>query len=73
MLCVVLNNHGIVLLQLFLRHRDMLMGVPFEHVQLSHFMATRCNHLIVVLTEEFLRSPENTYLVNFTQKIQIGE
>jgi len=51
----------------------MLMGVPFEHVQLSHFMATRCNHLIVVLTEEFLRSPENTYLVNFTQKIQIGE
>ncbi|XP_068146497.1 uncharacterized protein Myd88 [Drosophila tropicalis] len=58
-------------LKLFLRHRDMLMGVPFEHVQLSHFMATRCNHLIVVLTEEFLRSPENTYLVNFTQKIQI--
>lgn len=58
-------------LRLFLRHRDMLMGVPFEHVQLSHFMATRCNHLIVVLTEEFLRSPENTYLVNFTQKIQI--
>ncbi|KAI8038349.1 myeloid differentiation primary response protein MyD88 [Drosophila gunungcola] len=58
-------------LRLFLRHRDMLMGVPFEHVQLSHFMATRCNKLIVVLTEEFLRSPENTYLVNFTQKIQI--
>ncbi|XP_039485513.1 myeloid differentiation primary response protein MyD88 [Drosophila santomea] len=58
-------------LRLFLRHRDMLMGVPFEHVQLSHFMATRCNHLIVLLTEEFLRSPENTYLVNFTQKIQI--
>ncbi|XP_017108114.2 myeloid differentiation primary response protein MyD88 [Drosophila bipectinata] len=58
-------------LRLFLRHRDMLAGVPFEHIQLSHFMATRCNHLIVVLTEEFLRSPENTYLVNFTQKIQI--
>ncbi|KAH8401298.1 hypothetical protein KR009_004436 [Drosophila setifemur] len=64
-------NGGLSLEQLFLRHRDMLMGVPFEHVQLSHFMATRCNHLIVVLTEEFLRSPENTYLVNFTQKIQI--
>ncbi|XP_017044563.1 myeloid differentiation primary response protein MyD88 [Drosophila ficusphila] len=58
-------------LRLFLRHRDMLMGVPFEHVQLSHFLATRCNYLIVVLTDEFLRSPENTYLVNFTQKLQI--
>lgn len=36
-------------------------------------MATRCNHLIVVLTEEFLKSRENTYLVNFTQKLQIGK
>ncbi|EDW01636.1 GH21551 [Drosophila grimshawi] len=58
-------------LKLFLRHRDLLLGVPFEHVELSHFMATRCNHLIVVLTEEFLRSRENTFLVNFTQKLQI--
>lgn len=58
-------------LKLFLRHRDLLLGVPFEHVELSQFMATRCNHLIVVLTEEFLKSRENTYLVNFTQKLQI--
>ncbi|XP_064541452.1 myeloid differentiation primary response protein MyD88 [Drosophila montana] len=58
-------------LKLFLRHRDLLLGVPFEHVELSQFMATRCNHLIVVLTDEFLKSRENTYLVNFTQKLQI--
>ncbi|XP_030373507.1 myeloid differentiation primary response protein MyD88 isoform X2 [Scaptodrosophila lebanonensis] len=57
--------------KLFLKHRDLLGGVPFEHVELSNFMATRCNHLIVVLTDEFLKSPENKYLVNFTHKLQI--
>lgn len=58
-------------LKLFLRHRDLLLGVPFEHVELSEFMTTRCNHLIIVLTQEFLNSRENTYFVNFTQKLQI--
>ncbi|XP_060660890.1 myeloid differentiation primary response protein MyD88-like [Drosophila nasuta] len=58
-------------MKLFLKHRDILPGVPFEHVELSEFMTHRCNHLIVVLTEEFLSSRENTYLVNFTQKLQI--
>ncbi|KAH8415861.1 hypothetical protein KR222_002284, partial [Zaprionus bogoriensis] len=60
-------------LKLFLRHRDLLMGVPFEHVELAEFMSTRCSYLIVVMTQEFLKSPEIIYLVNFTQKLQIGE
>ncbi|XP_016989829.2 myeloid differentiation primary response protein MyD88 [Drosophila rhopaloa] len=59
-------------LRLFLRNR-MLLGVPFEHVQLSHFLATRCNKLIVVLTDDFLRCPENAFFVNFTQKLQIED
>ncbi|ALC41722.1 Myd88 [Drosophila busckii] len=57
--------------KLFLRHRDMLSGVPFEHVELSQFLATRCNHLIVVLTEEFVKSHQDVFVVNFTQKLQI--
>ncbi|KAL7736561.1 hypothetical protein ACLKA6_015204 [Drosophila palustris] len=58
-------------LKLFLKHRDLALGVPFEHVELTEFMKSRCNHLIVVLTQEFLNSRENTFLVNFTQKLQI--
>lgn len=69
----IMNNleHPRYNFKLFLRHRDLLPGVLFEFVELSQFMATRCNHLIVLLTEEFQKSPENTFLLNFTQKLQI--
>lgn len=58
-------------LRLFLRHRDMLVGVQFEHVELSMLMTTRCNHLIIVLTNEFLKSRENIFFLNFKQMLQI--
>lgn len=36
-------------------------------------MTTRCGYLIVVMTQAFLNSPEHIFLVNFTQKFQIGK
>ncbi|KAL7744470.1 hypothetical protein ACLKA6_001845 [Drosophila palustris] len=56
--------------KLFCRYRDMLPGMLFELNQLSRLMETRCNKLIILLTNEFLRSPENIFLVNYTQKLQ---
>lgn len=51
----------------------MLGGVPFEHVEFTEFMTTRCGYLIIVMTQAFLNSPEKIFLVNYTQKFQIGK
>lgn len=57
--------------KLCLKDRDLLGGVQFEHVALTQLIEERCKHLIVILTEEFLKSPENKFLVNYTQALQI--
>lgn len=54
-----------------MKNRDLLGGVQFEHVALTQLIEERCKHLIVILTEEFLKSPENKFLVNYTQALQI--
>lgn len=56
-----------------MKDRDLLAGVQFEHVALTQLIEERCKHLIVILTEEFLKSPENKFLVNYTQALQIRE
>lgn len=57
--------------KLCLKDRDLLGGVSFTHVALTQLIEERCKHLIVILTEEFLKSPENKFLVNYTQALQI--
>ncbi|KNC27624.1 hypothetical protein FF38_05343 [Lucilia cuprina] len=57
--------------KLCMKDRDLLGGVQFEHVALTQLIEERCKHLIVILTEEFLKSPENKFLVNYTQALQI--
>ncbi|KAL9930020.1 myeloid differentiation primary response protein MyD88 [Glossina fuscipes fuscipes] len=66
-----LENNSDYHLKLCIKHRDLLTGLSFEHVALMELIQDRCKHLIVVLTREFLKSPENTFLVNYTQALQI--
>uniref|UniRef100_A0A1A9WXK1 TIR domain-containing protein n=1 Tax=Glossina brevipalpis TaxID=37001 RepID=A0A1A9WXK1_9MUSC len=58
-------------LKLCIKHRDLLTGLSFEHVALMELIQARCKHLIVILTKEFLKSPENEFLVNYTQVLQM--
>ncbi|XP_037954264.1 myeloid differentiation primary response protein MyD88-like [Teleopsis dalmanni] len=57
--------------KLCLKDRDLLAGVSFTHVALTQLIEERCKHLIVILTDEFIKSPENKFLVNYTQALQI--
>uniref|UniRef100_A0A1A9UXI7 TIR domain-containing protein n=1 Tax=Glossina austeni TaxID=7395 RepID=A0A1A9UXI7_GLOAU len=66
-----LENNSDYNLKLCIKHRDLLTGLSFEHVALMELIQDRCKHLIVILTKEFLKSPENTFLVNYTQALQI--
>uniref|UniRef100_A0A1B0FPG1 TIR domain-containing protein n=1 Tax=Glossina morsitans morsitans TaxID=37546 RepID=A0A1B0FPG1_GLOMM len=66
-----LENNSDYNLKLCIKHRDLLTGLSFEHVALMELIQDRCKHLIVILTREFLKSPENTFLVNYTQALQI--
>lgn len=58
-------------LQLCFKNRDLLGGVPFTHVALTQLIEERCRYLLVILTKEFLDSPENQFLMNYTHALQI--
>ncbi|XP_053967303.1 myeloid differentiation primary response protein MyD88-like [Anastrepha ludens] len=57
--------------KLCFKNRDLLGGVPFTHVALTQLIEERCRYLLVILTKEFLDSPENQFLMNYTHALQI--
>uniref|UniRef100_W8C275 Myeloid differentiation primary response protein MyD88 n=1 Tax=Ceratitis capitata TaxID=7213 RepID=W8C275_CERCA len=57
--------------KLCFKNRDLLGGVPFTHVALTQLIEERCRYLLVILTKEFLGSPENRFLMNYTHALQI--
>ncbi|XP_067632620.1 uncharacterized protein Myd88 [Eurosta solidaginis] len=57
--------------KLCFKNRDLLGGIPFTHIALMQIIEERCRYLLVILTTEFLKSPENKFLVNYTQALQI--
>ncbi|KAM7360453.1 myeloid differentiation primary response protein MyD88-like [Cochliomyia hominivorax] len=52
---------------------DLLFGIPFEHIALMDLIRERCKFLIVILTKEFTKSPENRFFVNYAQALQIKQ
>lgn len=52
---------------------DLLFGIPFEHLALMELIRERCKFLIVILTKEFTKSPENRFFVNYAQTLQIKQ
>ncbi|XP_065354338.1 myeloid differentiation primary response protein MyD88-like [Calliphora vicina] len=52
---------------------DLLFGIPFEHIALMELIRERCKFLIVILTKEFTKSPENRFFVNYAQALQIKQ
>ncbi|XP_073848777.1 myeloid differentiation primary response protein MyD88 isoform X2 [Musca autumnalis] len=51
----------------------LLAGVAFQHIALTKLIVERCSYLIVLLTNAFLKSAENKFLVDFTQALQIEQ
>lgn len=60
-------------LKLCLKDRDVLAGISFEHNVLVKLISERCNRLIVVFSEEFLKSPLNEFVVTYAQAMQIEQ
>lgn len=40
---------------------------------IMELISNRCNRLIVVLSPEFLTSPENTFFLSYAQAVGIGK
>lgn len=56
-----------------MKDRDILAGIEFEHDVFVRLISERCRQLIVVISEEFLKSPLNGYFVMYTQALQIEQ
>ncbi|TMW47270.1 hypothetical protein DOY81_007651 [Sarcophaga bullata] len=68
----ILEDQSEYSFKLCIKDRDLLAGVHMEeHVVLTQLIEERCKHFIVILTEEFLKSPEHNFLTNYTQALQL--
>ncbi|XP_043283301.1 myeloid differentiation primary response protein MyD88 [Venturia canescens] len=59
-------------LKLCLKDRDLMGGIAFEHEAVMQLISERCNRLIVVVSPDFLKSPANTFFLNYAQAVGIG-
>lgn len=60
-------------LKLCVKDRDILAGISFEHKAIIDLISKRCRRLVVVYSNEFLKSPLNEFLVTFTHAMQIEQ
>uniref|UniRef100_A0A182IZK0 TIR domain-containing protein n=1 Tax=Anopheles atroparvus TaxID=41427 RepID=A0A182IZK0_ANOAO len=58
-------------LNLCLKDRDILGGGTFEHQVISTLISERCRRVVVIISEAFLASPLNDFMVTFAQALQI--
>ncbi|XP_074106046.1 LOW QUALITY PROTEIN: myeloid differentiation primary response protein MyD88 [Cotesia typhae] len=60
-------------LKLFIKDRDFVRGIPFEHVAVMDMISERCNRLIVVLSPNFIKSSANDFIVKYAQGVGIKQ
>lgn len=58
-------------LKLCLKDRDLIGGITFEHEAVMTLISERCNRLIVIVSSNFLKSPENKFFLNYAQALGI--
>ncbi|XP_063234809.1 myeloid differentiation primary response protein MyD88 isoform X2 [Bacillus rossius redtenbacheri] len=59
--------------KLCVKHRDLVGGLAFEHKAIMDLIAERCNRLVVIISEDFLRSQANQFFVTFAQALGIDQ
>nr|BBG28459.1 adaptor protein Myd88 [Gryllus bimaculatus] len=60
-------------LKLCVRDRDLVAGHVFEHEAIMRLISDRCNRLIVVISENFLKSEANKFFCTFAQALGIDQ
>lgn len=60
------------LLQLCLKDRDLIAGLPFEHQAVTELITNRCRFVVPIFSPNFLNSEDNKFFVNFTEALGIG-
>ncbi|VVC39715.1 Toll/interleukin-1 receptor homology (TIR) domain [Cinara cedri] len=60
-------------LKLCLKERDLRPGIMFEYMSIMKLISDRCNWLIIILTDDFLNSPWNRFIMNYTQSLAIEQ
>lgn len=61
-------------LKICYKDRDLVGGINFEHEAIVRLVSERCNHLVVILSNNFVRSnPVNKFYTNFAQAQGIVE
>ena len=64
---------GIVFVfQLCIKERDLLGGLTFEHDAIRRLISERCTRLILIISPDFVESPENEFYLNYAQAQSIG-
>jgi hypothetical protein len=58
--------------QVCVKERDLLPGT-FEHSATLELIADRCNRVIVIISEAFMMTNLNKFLMSYAQSIGIGE
>ena len=59
-------------LQLCLKDRDLIAGLPFEHQAVTELITNRCRFVVPIFSPNFLNSEDNKFFVNFTEALGIG-
>lgn len=60
-------------LKVFVKERDMLAGISFEHDAIRRLLTHRCNRLVVLLSKSFIESPANEFITKLAQSIGIQQ
>ncbi|XP_068970083.1 myeloid differentiation primary response protein MyD88 [Bombus flavifrons] len=60
-------------LKLCVKDRDLIAGVTFEHEAIMTLISERCNRLIVLISNNFLKSPANKFFLNYAQALGIDK
>ncbi|CAG0922318.1 unnamed protein product, partial [Notodromas monacha] len=58
-------------MNLCLKDRDLLGGIPFEHDAVMRLIQERCRHLLIILSSEFFESVECKFYTKFAQALSI--
>jgi len=59
-------------LRLFIRDRDLLVG-SMKYDAFTYLIEKRCNYMVIVLTPDFLKSPECDFQARFATGLQIEQ
>ncbi|XP_060813063.1 myeloid differentiation primary response protein MyD88 [Bombus pascuorum] len=60
-------------LKLCVKDRDLIAGVTFEHEAVMTLISERCNRLIVLISNNFLKSSANKFFLSYAQALGIDK